>query len=742
MAKLEKLKRPCRIGFLSYLGDTQGCGTIRIIHPYLLLNHFRMDGVMTNGTYMMNFIHYPDFYKNFSFVQFQRAATKDHLNIYRHYKNNIQPKLRTPLIYEIDDLLVDIPEWNYACEYYKQNEEYVKQMMSMSDAVVVSTPKLKEIYSKYNKNISVILNHLPKFIWGEIYPKHINNPREKRPRILWAGSQNHFAPKHMHDKGVKGGDFGSTLMDFIRKTTDKYDWCFVGALPIELNDLSDSSKITFTPWKNIFEYPHAIKALEPDICIAPLEDSVFNSCKCIVGDSLVATPNGLKTISDICNKKDKSVRLESYDQNILNYFKYENEKTLKIITKDGFEIEGTYTHEIVNGNNEWKSLDSFEIGDRVKIQKFDIIQSEYQHITYPMLLTKKIEDDIFENSDIDMLPRIIINEKWGRLLGYLIGDGYYNSGNRVSISCDIRYPDIVENVHKLFRGIGLRTFEAKKRNGYSEDNHITRPNGVDIVCSSRNLRKIFEYLGFTGRYGKVLEVPKIILNSPKSVIREFIRGLFEADGGVSVCGCYLSTKSEKLAKQVQILLLGFGIKSKVGQNLNKKYQRYYYSVILNRESSDVFYKEIGFISDIKSNKLKDIVNKDHSNVFKLDDWCDEIVHIEERVNDVYDIEVYKDHYYIANGFKSHNSNIKQLEFTAVGAPGVYSDVEPYKKSYLKAKSDEEMISYIEQLAGDVSFREKVYKKDRQTVAGQLFWEENNNVKNYINTYLKLFGKRL
>jgi hypothetical protein len=32
----------------------------------------------------------------------------------------------------------------------------------------------------------------------------------------------------------KGGDFGNKLLNFIRKTTDKYDWIFMGAIPEEL----------------------------------------------------------------------------------------------------------------------------------------------------------------------------------------------------------------------------------------------------------------------------------------------------------------------------------------------------------------------------------------------------------------------------------------------------------------------------------------------------------------------------
>ena len=266
-----------RIAFLSYLGDMQGCGTIRCIYPYLLLNHFRTPKIQMFGNYMSEYIWEPNYYKGYTIVQFQRSATKRHLELYRHFKSEVQKAKEIPMVYEIDDMLIGIPEWNYAHEYYVKCEDYIKEMMGMSDAMVTSTYKLKQIYSQYNKNISVIPNHLPKFMWGETYQKHINQPRIKRPRILWAGSQNHFADKRLLEKGVRGGDFGPELIDFIKKTTDKFEWYIMGGWPHELEPVRD--KIHKMPWKNIFEYPSAMKAIDADICIAPLEDNVFNSAK-------------------------------------------------------------------------------------------------------------------------------------------------------------------------------------------------------------------------------------------------------------------------------------------------------------------------------------------------------------------------------------------------------------------------------------------------------------------------------
>lgn len=274
----KKLQTPARVSFLSYLGDVQGCGTIRVIYPYLLLNHYKQKGIQVHSSYLSQYIRDKEFYKGHTFVQFQRSATEHHLNIYKHFKSVVQKDVKVPLIYEIDDVLFGIPEWNFAHKYYNENLDMVKTMLQIADAVVVSTPYLKKVYSEFNKNISIVPNHLPKFVWGEIYPAHEYKDENRKVKILWAGSQNHFAIPQV-TTAKSGGDFGKELIRFVRKTVDKYDWHFKGAWPGELNDLRNSGKITFHNWTPIFEYPASVKAIEPDICLAPLQDIEFNYSK-------------------------------------------------------------------------------------------------------------------------------------------------------------------------------------------------------------------------------------------------------------------------------------------------------------------------------------------------------------------------------------------------------------------------------------------------------------------------------
>jgi hypothetical protein len=273
--QLKPLKTPSNVHFYSYIADTAGCGTIRVIFPYLLLNHFnQIKNLGVSSSYGMYYITEPGFYKKFFVCQWQRSVTDEHLRMLQHFKLNIQRQTKTGMVYEIDDLLVDIPEWNFAHDYYKNYEKNVPLIMGLCDAVVCSTEPLKKFYSKYNPKCVVISNKLPRFIWGTEQEKtakeKLENP-SKKIRIFWGGSQNHF------NRNGKGGDFGPGLLKYIRETKDRFTWVFMGAIPWELQDIK--SDFEFHGWKSTFEHPSYIKSLNIDIGIAPLSDNFFNSCK-------------------------------------------------------------------------------------------------------------------------------------------------------------------------------------------------------------------------------------------------------------------------------------------------------------------------------------------------------------------------------------------------------------------------------------------------------------------------------
>ena len=214
----------------SFVADQAGCSNIRVIIPFILLNQLRVPKFEFQA-YFNNVMNRDlAFYNKSTIIQFQRSATEKHLEFFEVVRKKIKIFTRSALVYEIDDDLFNIPDWNFAHNYYQPYKHHITEMLTKADGITVSTEKMKELYSPYNNNIVVVPNHLPRFLWGEA---SFNSRETNKPRIIYPCSSNHFSLRH--DKF--GGDIGPKFIEYIRKTVDDYEWNFIGGLPLELLDL-------------------------------------------------------------------------------------------------------------------------------------------------------------------------------------------------------------------------------------------------------------------------------------------------------------------------------------------------------------------------------------------------------------------------------------------------------------------------------------------------------------------------
>jgi stage V sporulation protein R len=170
-----------------------------------------------------------------------------------------------------------------------------------------------------------------------------------------------------------------------------------------------------------------------------------------------------------------------------------------------------------------------------------------------------------------------------------------------------------------------------------------------ILVSSRQLQDLLTHLGLkTGFCAREKTVPDAILRSPKSVVAAFLRALYDCDGYAGKAGVILSTSSEEMSKTVQLLLLNFGILSTRVPHKDECWHVH----TLGR-SAQVFLREIGFGLKRKQDALQAYIDGHKWFLEQKDD--DEIVAIERRRADVYDISVEETHRYAAQGFINHNS---------------------------------------------------------------------------------------
>ena len=316
---------------------------------------------------------------------------------------------------------------------------------------------------------------------------------------------------------------------------------------------------------------------------------------CLVEGSLVLTDRGLIPIEEIVpNSKDSSehdisLRVLSLNRRINEADKFFNSgkhPTIKIRTAIGLEIEGSFNHPlltITKGEDgkptyRWKTLQEIQEGDYVVVARDSQFFPEEDHIT---------EEEAF-------------------LLGSFVSEGYVND-TRVGFS-NVN-PEFVREFEACLSSVHKGSYCAYKRK-LKSGKTIT-----EFQIHEKEFVEKVKDLGFTQK-AEEKEIPQVVLKSSKRVQRAFLRALFEGDGSVSKVGqtilIFYHSKSLKLIKQLQIVLLNFGIVSRIHKD------RHIYRLLISGYTNlKKFAEEIGFVGE-KQRKLE-IYLKDYGKALSRTD---------------------------------------------------------------------------------------------------------------------------
>ncbi|MGE3769243.1 MAG: SpoVR family protein, partial [Kofleriaceae bacterium] len=210
------------------------------------------------------------------------------------------------------------------------------------------------------------------------------------------------------------------------------------------------------------------------------------------------------------------------------------------------------------------------------------------------------------------------------------------------------------------RPLGLTTGDEPQARPYHELAHDqfgvqSTPKQEDdgkwrvLLHSQHHTDFLDEIYGKThGPSSKDKAIPEKILQSPEPVVRAFLRTYFDCDGYAGTQGVILSTVSDVLAEQTQLLLLNYGILSR-----KRKQTDGVWHLHVAGASAKKFSERIGFGLARKQAALDEYVSS--KQWFKAETWDDEVVSLETGRADVYDISVENTHRYAACGFINHNS---------------------------------------------------------------------------------------
>ncbi|MFW5906783.1 MAG: LAGLIDADG family homing endonuclease [Candidatus Natronoplasma sp.] len=375
---------------------------------------------------------------------------------------------------------------------------------------------------------------------------------------------------------------------------------------------------------------------------------------CVTGDTLISTKEGTFTAEELCEReKDLDIvvdgRLsEEKIKKASNVFKTGTKDVFNLKTKEGYEIRLTEDHRIMNSNG-WKEVKDLEVGEKVHIIDR--------------------ETEFGEGGSLEE----------GLVLGWIVGDGQIKrSENRVTLhfydkdtAISEEYAEYVNSIIREADGNGdyeVGIQEIKRGEDSIEEQRVSSP-------------RLYEVTEEYGLDENKLQVPDDLFKAGRETVKGFLKGLFTADGSVqgkSEKGVYvrLSSSDLNLLKEVQQLLLGFGIKSRIyeerrekgerelpdGKGGSKKYQvKAQHDLVISKDNLERFRDRIGFVRDDKNKRLEGLL-EEYDRAPYSEESLATVDSIEyDGREDVYDLTEPDTNSFVANGFVVHNCGEQPLE---------------------------------------------------------------------------------
>jgi len=327
-------------------------------------------------------------------------------------------------------------------------------------------------------------------------------------------------------------------------------------------------------------------------------------------------------------------------------------QTYEMTTALGYRFVGTGNHPVAKTDGSFVDLKDCA-DQRVRLQPPRFAAKEY----------------VFRWNEGSIECAVPITPDMARLVGFYMGDGSLQGAGKkggagvLSIACDRKDQDVVNEVRRLVETIFGVEVPTRIKGGCEE-----------VRSGSRLVVETFRKMGLarndTVKTMRNVHVPEFIWRSPKHVVREFLRGLFEADGFNGYGGerVVLFSKWPKFLEDVQILLLGFGVTCRrtsrlarttyVEKGVSRKHSYTANELQLRSEEGIAFNKQIGFVGarKIARSSTRLTGRKRYSSRRVPLALEDTVARVEQRdIAPVYNVSVAEHHMFDANGVLTHNT---------------------------------------------------------------------------------------
>ena len=346
----------------------------------------------------------------------------------------------------------------------------------------------------------------------------------------------------------------------------------------------DEAKAELTEIVDFLKNPGKYKAIGARTPKGVLMVGPSGTGKCVTGDTIVWTNKGLMEIREVPRYYYIDPRshhaygagLASFDKDEIlscdrlasHWFDLGEQKTIKIKLAQGFSLEGTAEHPVIvmtsDGALRFRKLEDIEEGDYAAIQ---------------------FGREMFGNLKM-------VDQDTAYLMGILTGDGNMSYASRIGLT----------NVDSEI----IEFFKAYVHKHYSKSAITDR--GQSYLVASWNFKKYLYEMGMSYLLSFDKTVPQTILQGQKQAHVAFLQGLFDTDAYVERkrAAFEYTTVSEKMARQVQMMLLNLGVVASLNIKGKKEKGHYrpVYRVYISGSSFVTFGKKIGFKLSRKQKLVK------------------------------------------------------------------------------------------------------------------------------------------
>ncbi|MFH1306954.1 MAG: LAGLIDADG family homing endonuclease [Candidatus Micrarchaeota archaeon] len=375
----------------------------------------------------------------------------------------------------------------------------------------------------------------------------------------------------------------------------------------------------------------------------PIDGKINASNPCVSGDTLVSTESGLVRIDQLTNQSSRIVGLDGHLHSINPAFKTGVKPVYLLRTKAGFSLKLTADHLVWTKNR----------GD---VPAKELTKQDVLVLAPPVFGTTKLDRRIAE------------------FIGLLVGDGCLMGKQETAMVT------LEPQAEEMAYGIAQDLTAWKADNALS--GHEIHPVQVNqpqqtlrIGTSARVVVEEAKKFAILNQGSTAKAFTSAVFELDQESVASILRGLFSADGTVADYGeksqyVSLDSSSVDLLEQVQILLLGFGIKAKLYRNrrpigtktsllpdgrggMQNYAVQQMHSLRISCKSRIVFENKIGFLpTSPKASSLSRLNKHTATYADSLEDSLESLEFLGEQP--VYDLSEKNTHHFVANGLLVHN----------------------------------------------------------------------------------------